>query len=58
MILPESGVSDPVKIFRMVVFPVPFFAINATFWSLWMLNERCSKRDSSPKDFDISSTFK
>jgi hypothetical protein len=42
----------------MQVFPEPFLAINAIFWSLLMPKEMFSNKVRSPKDFDIFSTDK
>jgi hypothetical protein len=40
----------------IVVFPEPFLAIKAIFWSLLIPNEMSLKSVRSPKDFDIFST--
>jgi len=44
--------------FIMVVFPEPFLAMKAIFWSLLIPKEMFSKRLRSPKDFEIFSTDK
>jgi hypothetical protein len=42
----------------MVVFPEPFLAMNAIFWSLLMPKEMFSKSVFSPNDLEIFSTDK
>jgi hypothetical protein len=42
----------------MVVFPEPFLAIKAIFWSLLIPKEMSLNSTRSPKDFDIFSTDK
>jgi hypothetical protein len=42
----------------MVVFPEPFLAIKAIFWSLLIPKEISLKRVRSPNDFEIFSTDK
>ena len=53
---PLSGRSLPAIIFRRVVFPVPFLAMKAIFWSLLMPKEMFCRIMRSPKALDMFST--
>jgi hypothetical protein len=44
--------------FIIVVFPEPFLAIKAIFWSLLIPKDMSLKSVRSPKDFEIFSTDK
>ena len=54
----RNGSEGVASIGKTSVFPVPFFAMNAIFWSLLMPNDRFSNSVRSPNDFDMFSTDK
>ena len=55
-ICPVSGSSSPLIMRIIWVFPEPFLAIKAIFWSLLIPKEMSLNNVRSPNDFDIFST--
>jgi hypothetical protein len=58
VIVPDSGESFPASRLRRVDFPVPFFAIRATFCPSKMVNEIFLNRINSPHLFERFSACK